>query len=154
MAQPDEGGKSPDFHISEKWLRLYQSTCKRGNGYPLFEKYTNLYTLSCGIGYILNKKTSLEKPYSPFTLEQIDENIEWPILRAIAWKDVGEDISIFVNSKKIIDICDQYAETGIQKLYNDLFIDHFKDNILMPYEDLEKDLLYLVEKYKREISYL
>lgn len=154
MAQPDEGGKSPDFHISEKWQSLYKSICKRVGGYPLFDKYTNLYTLSCSIGHLLNIKTPLEKPISPFTLEQVDENTEWTVLRAIAWQDSQKDTSIFINSKKIIEICDQFAETGIQKLYEDLFSDHCKDGSLISYDELEKDMLYLVEKYKTKVSFL
>lgn len=154
MAQPEEGGKSPDFHISEKWHTLYKSVCKSVGGHPLFDKYTNLYTLSCGIGHLLNIKTPLEKSYSIFTLEQVDENTEWTVLRAIAWQDSQKDIGIFVNSKKIIEICDQFAETGIKKIYDDLFSDHCRDGSLIPYDELEKDMLYLVEKYKTKRSFL
>ena len=157
MARPAEGGKSPDFHISEKWLNLYQSICRRGRargeGYPLFDKYTNFYTLCASIGFRLGKKTKLNKSCSPFTLEQVDEDMEWPALQAIAWKDLGMEMGVFVNSRQVIEICNQYAETGIQKLVDKCLVDYLHEDgqLLRPANlDLEITLCHLIEIIKKE----
>ena len=158
MAIAEEGGKAPDFHISEKWLKLYQSICRRGRsrseGYYVFEKYTNLYTLCASIGHMIEKEENLEKPYSPFTLEQIDEDNEWPVLRAIAWNTVGNHMDIFVNAREVVRICDRFAEGGMQKLYDEFFKQHMEDGyILRPdHIDLEINLSYIVEGIRRNVS--
>ena len=158
MATADEGGKAPDFHISKKWLKLYQSICMRGRPrserYYVFEKYTNLYTLCASIGHMIQEEKNLEKPYSPFTLEQIDENNEWPVLRAIAWSKVGNETDIFVNARKVVQICDRFAEGGMQKLYDEIFKHHMQDGyILRPdHIDLEINLFYIVEEIRGNVS--
>ena len=160
MANPLEGGKSPDFRISRKWHKFYQSFCLRGqtqvDSYPLFKKYTNLYTLCASIGYSLGKKTPLdEKVETPFTLEQIDEKLEWPLLISIAWADSGQDLNVFMDSKKIIKICDEYAETGIQFLVNQYpFNKVYVDNCLYNPEkvDLEFNTTLLVKQLKDELA--
>ena len=160
MANPFEGGKSPDIRISKKWHKFYQSFCARGQSQvescSLFRKYTNLYTLCATIGYFLGKKTPLdEKIETPFTLEQVDEKTEWPTLISIAWADTNKDIRIFMDSRQIIRICDEYAETGVQFLleshpFNKVFV----DNCLYNPEkiDLEFQAMLLVKELKDEFS--
>ena len=158
MARADEGGKAPDFHISEKWLKLYQSICRRGRshseGYYAFEKYTNLYTLCASIGHMAQVDSDLQKPYSPFTLEQIDEDVEWPVLRAIAWSKVGNRMDIFVDAREVARVCDRFAEGGMQNLYDEFFKQHMQDgNILRPDSiDLEINLSCIVEGIRKNAS--
>lgn len=125
------GEKSPLVYTSQKWKTFYQSLCTNRNNtdglnISVFDKYTNIYTLCCVIGFKEGKKTIFEKRESLFTLEQIDQNDEWPLLIAIAWLDQNKDMSIFSDSKKILEICSEYAETGIEKLmqlypFNNIF---------------------------------
>ena len=158
MARADEGGKSPDFHISEKWRKVYEGLCKRGRsrseGYFIFDKYTNLYTLCASIGHMIPEEKDLEKPYSPFTLEQIDEDNEWPILRAIAWSKSGNSMDIFVKSREVVRICDRFAEAGMTKIYNDLLKEHMEGGYILNPEsiDLEIKLSFLIESIKKEAS--
>jgi hypothetical protein len=160
MAKAYEGGKASDFHISEKWLKLYQSICRRGRarseGYSVFDKYTNLYTLCASIGYMIQNESDLEKPYSPFTLEQVDENTEWPVLRSIAWSTANNRMDIFINSKEVIRVCDRFAEAGIQKLYDDFFKDHMQDGILLRPDSVEMEinLCYIVEGIRKNANFL
>ncbi len=160
MASPFEGGKSPDFHISKKWHKVYQNLCRRvGTFNALFKKYTNLYTLCAAIGYHLNEKIELDKEKeTPFTLEQVDENTEWPVLIAIAWVDAGQDMNIFNNSKEIIRICDQYAEAGMKKIMSMHPFDKIftKDYELLNPENYEVELntAFILQELKKDFSLL
>ena len=161
MAVPFEDIKSPDFHISKKWHKIYQSLCGRtslvAEAYPLFKKYTNLYILCTAIGFSLNKKEPLDKKTeTPFTLEQIDTATEWPVLLAIAWRDSGQDMNIFTDSRKIISVCDQYAEAGMREFisqypFNQLFNE--EGELLNPENyELEFNAALIVQKYKNDYS--
>jgi ribonuclease HI len=110
--------------------------------------------LCAAIGYLLgpDKKTPLQdKIETPFTLEQVDEKTEWPLLIAIAWADSNKDITVFTDSKKIIKICEEYAEAGFQFLikqypFNIAFIDNNLDNA--ENADLEFNVSLLIKQLK------
>ncbi len=158
MANTFEGGKSPAIKISQKWLRFYQSFCKRGQtqveSCELFDKYTNLYTLCSVIGYNIGHKTPLEsQTASPFTLEQVGETYEWTTLIAIAYADTNQDDSVFMDSRRILNICDEYAETGIRWIIEQYpFNIIYKDGNIYNYDkiDLEQQVMLLIRQQKSE----
>lgn len=153
------GEKSPAVYTSQKWKNFYQSFCTNRNNtdglnIPVFDKYTNIYTLCCIIGFKEGKRTPLERRDSLFTLEQIDQNEEWPLLIAVAWLDQEKDMSLFSDSKKILEICSEYAETGIEKLvsiypFNEIFRDG-KLIIGKEPEDFRHDILSAIAALKAE----
>lgn len=117
------GEKSPLIYTSRKWKGFYQSVCTNRNNteglnISIFDKYTNLYTLCCIIGFKEGKRTPLEMRESLFTLEQVDQNDEWPLLLSVAWLSGNRDLSIFGETKEILNVCSEYAETGIEILTN------------------------------------
>lgn len=160
MARPYEGGKSPSFSISKKWLSLYQAVCPagaaRGGGYRLFDKYTNLYTLCAALGHSLGRQDELSNPYPPFTLEQVGEEDEWPTLLAIAWDHSNNNPDVFVRSKDVIDICNRYAEGGMQYLHENFFCDHMEgEHLLSPEKkDLEAELSMIIKEVVEQDSML
>ncbi len=153
------GEKSPAVYTSKKWKSFYQSFCTNRNNtdglnMPVFDKYTNIYTLCCMIGYKEGKRTPLDSKESLFTLEQIDQNEEWPLLLSVAWLSGTKDISLFADTKKILEICSEYAETGIEKLINTYpFTEVFKDGALITNkepEDFKHEILTAISALKNE----
>ena len=153
------GEKSPAVYTSKKWKSFYQSFCTNRNNtdglnMPVFDKYTNIYTLCCMIGYKEGKRTPLDSKESLFTLEQIDQNEEWPLLLSVAWLSGTKDISLFADTKKILEICSEYAETGIEKLINTYpFTEVFKDGSLITNkepEDFKHEILTAISALKNE----
>ena len=164
MAKPFEDlDKTPNFRMTKNFHNFCQSFGKfgetqktEGQTYPLFKKYTHIFTLCSSIGYFIGVKTPLEgKIESPFTLEQLDTQTEWTTLISIAWADSKKDNSIFMDSKTIIKICEEYAETGFKFLleshpFNKVFV----DNCLYNPEkiDLEFQVMLLIKELKDEFS--
>lgn len=153
------GEKSPAIYTSKKWKTFYQSFCTNRNNtdglnMPVFDKYTNIYTLCCMIGFKEGKRTPLETKDSLFTLEQLDQNEEWPLLLSVAWLTSSRDISIFADTKKILEICSEYAETGINVLSNMYpFNEVFKNGELITSkepEDFKHDILTAISALKNE----
>lgn len=65
-----------------------------------------------------NKRTPLVNPVRCTRSEHISATEESPTLIAIAYADPteGNDIALFSDVKKIFNICDEYAETGVRFL--------------------------------------
>lgn len=155
----NSGEKSPAIYTSKKWKDFYQALCTNRNNtdglnMPIFDKYTNLYTLCCVIGFKKNKRTPLETKESLFTLEQIDENDEWPVLLSIAWLSGIKDLSVFANTKEMLNVCSEYAETGIEILANMYPMNSlFKDGQLITNkepDDFKYDLITAISALKND----
>lgn len=154
------GEKSPAVYTSKKWKSFYQSFCTNRNNtdglnITVFDKYTNIYTLCCLIGFKEGKRTPLEAKESLFTLEQLDQNEEWPLLLSVAWlTEDARDISLFADTKKILEICSEYAETGIEILANKYpFTEIFKNGSLLTNkepEDLKYEVITAIAALKNE----
>lgn len=155
----NSGEKTPPVYTSRKWKGVYQSLCTNRNNtdglnMPIFDKYTNLYTLCCVIGFKENKRTPLEARESLFFLEQIDEHDEWPVLLSVAWLSGRKDLSIFADTKEILNVCSEYAETGIEILANMYPINClFKDGQLITNNEpdyFKYDLITAISALKNE----
>lgn len=153
------GEKSPVVYTSKKWKSFYQSFCTNRNNtdslnMPIFDKYTNIYTLCCVIGFREGRRTSLDSRESLFTLEQLDQNEEWPLLLSVAWLSSNRDLSLFGDTKEILNICSEYAETGIEILANTYPINElFKNGALITNkepEDFKHDLLTAIAALKAD----
>ncbi len=151
--------KNPDFRVSEQWRYLYDTLCRRGKmsrelGCHVFEKYTQLYSLAAVIGYTLNRRKEVKGSYTPFTLNEIERDSEWPTLRAIAWKASGCDLSKAIDKRATIKICDEFSEGGIEYLYQEFFIHHTKDGHLLRPQDIsiEQNLSLILKGIKEEVS--
>jgi hypothetical protein len=157
MQHDVEEVKNPNFRVSEKWLFLYYTLCKLGKSkeedYYIFDKYTNFYTLCASVGNALNKRAELESPDRIFTLNEIDKKTEWPVLRAIAWRDSNQ-FEILTEARQTIKICDEYAEAGIQYLYDEFFFQHVENgHLLRPKSiDIETHLSYIVKGVREQVS--
>lgn len=156
----NDGSKSPTVYTSKKWKNFYQAFCTNKNNtdgpnIPIFNKYTNIYALCCVIGFQEGKRTPLENKDSLFTLEQIDEREEWPLLLSIAFMDSKDkDLSVFADSKQILEICSEYAETGIEILTSQYpFSEIYKDGKLIidkEPESFKHDILSTIKALKYE----
>lgn len=134
--------KDYNFHISRKWHNVYKSLCKTGNRSDLFEKFTSLYTFCVSIGYTKNKFIPLEESFPLFEIDYVNQETEWPVLLAIAWKKNNESLDIFSNMREIIQISDQYAEGGMQYLVDQYLDDH-----------LDPETKYLINTNESELEY-
>lgn len=157
----NSGEKSPAVYTSKKWKNFYQSFCTNRNNtdglnMPIFDKYTNIYTLCCMIGFKEGRRTALDSKEALFTLEQLDQNEEWPLLLSVAWLSGKKDLSIFADTKEILNICSEYAETGIEILVNMYpFNQIFQQGTLITNkepEDFKQDLMTAISALKN--SYL
>ena len=155
----NSGEKSPAVYTSKKWKSFYQSFCTNRNNtdgfnMPIFDKYTNIFTLCCVIGFKEGERTPLDSKESLFTLEQLDQNEEWPLLLSIAWLSGERDVEIFANTKKILEICSEYAETGINVLTKKYpFSEVFEKGSLITNkepEDFRHDILSAISALKNE----
>ena len=149
MAKPFEDIKSPAFHISEKWRPIYETLCRKGrqdNSFYIFTKYTQLYSMCVSIGYILDKEIELERPYSPFQLEQVDEIDEWLPLQSMAWDRQEQDLTLLADSKKVIQVCDRLAEAGMIYLIEEYFHEFMEDGVLISpaQKDIEINLTHIL----------
>lgn len=155
------GEKSPAVYTSKKWKSFYQSFCTNRNNtdglnMPIFDKYTNIYTLCCMIGYKEGRRTPLETRESLFTLEQLDQLEEWPLLLSVAWLSGNKDLAIFADTKEILNVCSEYAETGIEVLANMYPVNQvFRNGSLITNkepEDFKQELMTAISALKN--SYL
>lgn len=155
------GEKSPAVYTSKKWKSFYQSFCTNRNNtdglnMPIFDKYTNIYTLCCMIGYKEGRRTPLETRESLFTLEQLDQLEEWPLLLSVAWLSGNKDLAIFADTKEILSVCSEYAETGIEILTNMYPVNQvFRNGSLITNkepEDFKQELMTAISALKN--SYL
>lgn len=120
--------KDYDFCISRKWHNVYKSLCKTGHRYHLFDRFTSLYTFCVSVGYTKDMSSPLENTFSLFKLEYVDSETEWPVMLAVAWKKCEENLDIFTDMKRVVQICDEYAEGGMQHLVNEILSDYMDSN--------------------------
>lgn len=148
--------KNPDFHVNTQWRFLYDTLCSKGkaakdNEYWIFQKYTQFYSFAAALGFAHNKQNPVKSGYTPFSLMEMKDDPEWPALRAIAWKASNCDLNIVLDHTKTIKICDEYADGGMQYLYEQFFEPHCKDgHLLRPkHIDIEGALSLIVMGTKR-----
>ncbi|MBY0358215.1 MAG: hypothetical protein K2W82_09465 [Candidatus Obscuribacterales bacterium] len=149
--------KNPDFRVNDRWRFLYETLCRRGkiaqdNEYWIFEKYTQLYSFAAALGFNVGKKNEVKTSYTPFTLNEIKEDPEWPTLRAIAWKASDCNTETILDYRKTIKLCDELADGGMQYLFDEFFAAHVKDNFLLrpKHIDIEGALSLIVMGTRRQ----
>ena len=96
------GEKSPVVYTSKKWKSFYQSFCTNRNNtdslnMPIFDKYTNIYTLCCVIGF---KEGLFVQPVTVGESVVADvgnpmavgEEVAYPNLRTRLFSEIGQVI--------------------------------------------------------------
>lgn len=124
--------KSPIIYTSKRSKLVYQTFCTNrnntlGENLPLFDQYTNIYSICCVLGFKNGKRTPLESRESIFTLEQLSED-EWSLLISIAYVSSNMNNELLCKTKEILDICSEYAETGMDLLMNTRFFKEIYPN--------------------------
>ena len=137
------------FYISQKWHFLYERLCQGEN--KIFDKMASLFTLCATIGDCHKKEEKLKERKGIFRWSNLDAN-ERAVLTAIAWKSNNRDLETLSNQKQIIEITMEFAEGGMQYLYDEILEDYFPDesNISYPRLELEFPLAQIIEGLRRK----
>lgn len=120
-----ENSENPSAYISEKWGSTYEALCK--GEHSIYEKMTTLFTLCADIGYLNDERSALEKKKDIFKWFTLDSEGEVPVLTAIAWNAKNRDLGVLSDRKEIITISSEFAEAGMQYLYNEYFNEFVDD---------------------------
>ncbi len=155
-----EINKSVNVNTSDECFKFYKSFCRSEQNvanYAVFPKLSNLYVLCASIGYYQGKRTQLVNPVRCTRSEHISATEELPTLIAIAYADPndGNDISLFSDVKKIFNICDEYAETGVRFLMEQWPFKNIYSNGEVYNSDkldLEFQIMMKIKEIKDEIS--
>ena len=155
-----EINKSVNVNTSEECFKFYKSFCRSEQNtanYAIFPKLSNLYVLCASIGYYQNKRTMLVNPVRCTRSEHISATEELPTLIAIAYADPteGNDIALFSDVKKIFNICDEYAETGVRFLMEQYpFKNIYSNGEVYNSDKLDLEFLIMmkIKEIKDEIS--
>jgi hypothetical protein len=151
-----ETSDNPTAYISGKWEHLYDKLCKGSES--IFDQMTSLFTLCATIGHIIERPIEVTKPKKDiFKWINLNEDNNITVLSTIAWSSLHRDLSVLPNKKKIMEIACNYAEGGMQYLFENYFEDHVSienGNYLFHIEklDIEFDLAQIVEGLRQEHS--
>jgi len=103
-------------HI-EKNKRAYYDTIVETDGSPFFkQKATDVFVTAAAIGYYLEKREPVKDKHDLFrTFSLSDEKSRMWLLKSIAMAVEGVDV--LRDLKRVIIICEEFANSGIDYLY-------------------------------------
>ncbi len=146
-----ESTENPMAHISKRWESLYDVLCKRDS---IFDQMTNLFTLCATIGHLNGEeKTPVDKK-GIFRWSNLNPETDVSILTAMAWDARERDLAILADKRRIMEIACDYAESGMQYLYDNFFEDYMQDGQLLRPEklDIEFNLAQIIEGLRQKQS--
>jgi hypothetical protein len=76
------------------------------------------------------------------------------VLTAIAWDARKRELAVLLDRRKIMDIASEFAEGGMQYLYDNFFEDYMQDGQLIRPEklDIEFNLAQIIEGLRQKQS--
>lgn len=145
---------SPDrlyVYISRKWETIYDVLC-RGDG--VFDQIGALFTLCATIGHLTQSAKPLDNKKAKTRWINLDAEREKAVLATIAWDSQNRDLSVLADNKKILDLACEFAEGGMQYLYDNFFEDYMQDGQLIGHKkfDIELNLAQIVEGLRQQQS--
>ncbi|NVM20272.1 MAG: hypothetical protein HWN68_00645 [Desulfobacterales bacterium] len=146
-----ETSDNPMAHISKRWESIYDVLCR---GDSIFDQMTNLFTLCAAIGHLNGEEKQPENKKGIFRWTNLNSEIGVSILTAIAWDARDRELAILTDKRRIMDIACDFAEGGMQYLYDNFFEDHMQDGQLLRPEklDVEFNLAQIVEGLRQKQS--
>lgn len=146
-----ETSDNPMAYISKRWESIYDVLCR---GDSVFDQMTNLFTLCATIGHLNGEKTQPENKKGIFRWINLNSETEVSILTAIAWDARERELAVLADKRNIMDITCDFAEGGMQYLYDNFFEDHMQDGQLLRPEklDIEFNLAQIVEGLRQKQS--
>ena len=152
MSEPSE---NPMAYISEKWENIYEKLCKNNESNTrVFDQMTSLFTLCASIGHLNQAPKKTEKQKGVFRWSNLNQEREVSVLTAIAWDAQQKDLSVLENKKIIMELACDFAEGGMQYLFDNFFEDHMHDGQLGRIDklDVEFNLAQIVEGLRQQQS--
>ena len=95
---------------------LYKELTEKSNKYPEnapFYLMKDVFRWSVALGVHAGKRKKLKKREQIFRWDQLSQDIDIPVLRAIAIAET-EDIEIIAHEDQILRIAEEYANEGIR----------------------------------------
>ena len=146
--------ENPMAYIGDKWEDIYKKLCKNEDSgiSSVFDQMTSLFTLCASIGHLNQTSKKLEKSKGIFRWSNLNQEREVSVLTAIAWDSQGRDLSVLENKKRIMELACDYAEAGMQYLYDNFFEDHMHDGQLGRIDklDVEFNLAQILEGLRQK----
>lgn len=146
-----ESNENPMAYISKRWESLYDVLCR---GDSVFDQMTNLFTLCATIGHLNGDEKKPVDKKGIFRWSNLNSESDISIMTALAWDARERDLCILSDKKRVIDIACDYAESGMQYLYDNFFEDYMQDGQLLRPEKLEIEfnLAQIVEGLRQKQS--
>lgn len=151
MLESSDKSDNPMAYISTKWWGLYDVLCR---GESIFGQMTNLFTLCAAIGHLQGEEKQMENKKGIFRWTNLNSETDISILTAIAWDARERDVSVLTDKRRVIDIASDFAEGGMQYLYDNFFEDYMQDGQLLRPEklDIEFSLAQIIEGLRQKQS--
>ena len=146
-----ESSDNPMAYISKKWETIYDALCR---GDSIFDQMTNLFTLCATIGHQNDNPSQLENKKGIFRWTNLNLETDVAVLTAIAWESQERDLAVLPNRKKIMDLACEFAEGGMQYLYDNFFEDYMQNGQLIRPDklDIEFNLAQIIEGLRQQQS--
>jgi hypothetical protein len=146
-----EFSDNPMAYISKRWESVYDALCR---GDSVFDQMTNLFTLCATIGHLNGEERKPVDKKGIFRWTNLNGETDVSILTAIAWDARVRDLAVLTDKRTILDIACDYAEAGMQYLYDNFFEDHIQDGQLLRPEKLniEFNLAQIIEGLRQKQS--
>jgi len=120
-----EHSSTPIAYISTKWRGVYEALCKGETA--IFEQMGSLFTLCVTIGHLLGESKTPDNRDNLFRWSTMRSEIDVPILTAVAWDSCDREMGVLTQEREIVEICCEFAESGMRHLYNNL-LEEFMEN--------------------------
>ncbi|WP_323736087.1 hypothetical protein PXD04_09410 [Methanosphaera sp. ISO3-F5] len=103
------------IHVDEsEFEKMYQMFTQETD---YFKNNQHIFTLAVLIGkFIVKKRKKINKRHDFIRHSYIKDSDEEVILTALAIQEVN-DVDVIIDKNEIYTICEEYARSGIQKLY-------------------------------------
>lgn len=146
-----ESSDNPMAYISKKWETIYDVLCR---GDSIFDQMTDLFTLCAAIGHQNQEPMQPENKKGVFRWTNLNSETNVSVLTAIAWDTQERELVVLSDRRKIMDIASEFAEGGMQYLYDNFFEDYMQDGQLIRPEklDIEFNLAQIIEGLRQKQS--
>jgi len=146
-----ESSDNPMAYISKKWETIYDVLCR---GDSIFDQMTDLFTLCAAIGHQNQEPVQLENKKGIFRWTNLNSETNVSVLTAIAWDARKRELAALSDKRKIMDIASEFAEGGMQYLYDNFFEDYMQNGQLIRPEklDIEFNLAQIIEGLRQKQS--
>lgn len=147
-----ESSNNPMVHINKDWENIYDTLCRGGDS--IFYQMTSLFTLCATIGHLNQDSRKVNNRQGKFRWGNLNQETETTILSAIAWDHEKRDLQILSDRKRILEIACEYAEGGMQYLYENFFEDFMVNGQLNRPDklDIEFNLAQIIEGLRQQQS--